>query len=371
MLDPYTSNGTCYWQAGKKSNSQFIPCGNVAFGNIPCCESGHWCLSSRACFGLGVTYLAGCTDSQYEDESCPNKGDYGSKLNIKGTVASPLIYTDQSWTGLVYCSGSSGEWSGCPNPSPPSGQNIATVFPITKTECTCTSASREALFTDAATLANWVSLPASTGMTVSIGGGLDGKIPYQSPTTSDTTSMAASSTNDSGSTTKIASAAMTTDSANPTSTSSSPSTPTPAAASTHISSGQIAGAAAGGAIAFIILLTLFSTFMQRYYRKKRATVLPSEEKQDRPDSKMYTDDILAGNQSHGGLPSPSYKSELPADSVQSPSMQSMKTPSTRFDQLSVQSEVEGSPAPGSVGRPLQDGGFEMPGHKGTYYEMSA
>ena len=123
-----------------------------------------------------------------------------------------------------------------------------------------------------------------------------------------------------------------------------------------MTTGQISGAAVGGAIGLFILLGLLSFVMQRYYRKKRDAAVPPQEKQERPDSKFYTDDIV----STGDLPSPSYKSELPAESMQSPS--------TRFSGYG--SEVEGSPAPGSAGRPVHNGGYEMPGQKGTYYEMS-
>jgi hypothetical protein len=41
----------------------------------------------------------------------------------------------------------------------------------------------------------------------------------------------------------------------------------------------------------------------------------------------------------------------------------------RGDFSSAKSEVEGSPAFGTPGRPLTNGGFEMPGHQGTIYEM--
>jgi hypothetical protein len=48
--DSLVSNGTCYYDSGKRANSRYIPCGNDAFGHITCCESGDMCLSNNACF---------------------------------------------------------------------------------------------------------------------------------------------------------------------------------------------------------------------------------------------------------------------------------------------------------------------------------
>lgn len=31
-LDPYLSNGTCYYDSGKEADPKYIPTGNVAFG---------------------------------------------------------------------------------------------------------------------------------------------------------------------------------------------------------------------------------------------------------------------------------------------------------------------------------------------------
>jgi hypothetical protein len=77
--DPSVSNGTCFRAAnGKKSYGVIIPCGNVALGHIHCCQAGDHCLEENACYNgeFGTTYLAGCTDSTYEDASCPDKKSY-------------------------------------------------------------------------------------------------------------------------------------------------------------------------------------------------------------------------------------------------------------------------------------------------------
>lgn len=82
-FDPNISNGTCYYDnSGNDAPSRYIPCGSSEDGHVPCCESQDNCLSSNACYNaqFGVTYLAGCTDKSYSDNSCPSKGDYSSKV---------------------------------------------------------------------------------------------------------------------------------------------------------------------------------------------------------------------------------------------------------------------------------------------------
>jgi len=78
--DISVSNGTCYSAAGEKLDESFIPCGNVAYGHQTCCGRGDNCLADNACFGYHgngygseLTYMAGCTDPNYEDGSCPKK----------------------------------------------------------------------------------------------------------------------------------------------------------------------------------------------------------------------------------------------------------------------------------------------------------
>lgn len=42
------------------------------------------CLSSNACYNaqFGVTYVAGCTDKNYKDGMCPDKGPYYGRIQI-------------------------------------------------------------------------------------------------------------------------------------------------------------------------------------------------------------------------------------------------------------------------------------------------
>lgn len=75
--DIYVSNGTCYSGRHLEANPAMIPCGNDYYGRVACCQATDNCLESGACFNgqFFVTYVAGCTDPEYEDESCPDKFD--------------------------------------------------------------------------------------------------------------------------------------------------------------------------------------------------------------------------------------------------------------------------------------------------------
>jgi hypothetical protein len=58
-----------------------------------------------------------------------------------------------------------------------------------------------------------------------------------------------------------------------------------------------------------------------------------------------------------------YKSELPGDE------NGIRNSPTYVQYRNDKSEVEGSPAMGGGARPISNGGFELPGRKGTVYEM--
>lgn len=49
----HLSNGTCYFGKDNQTRGDFIPCGNIAFGDWPCCSLGDSCLgfeTANACF---------------------------------------------------------------------------------------------------------------------------------------------------------------------------------------------------------------------------------------------------------------------------------------------------------------------------------
>ncbi|KAH8881856.1 hypothetical protein GQ53DRAFT_812396 [Thozetella sp. PMI_491] len=105
--DPFTSNGTCYYSSGQRADPAYIPCGNAAFGTVPCCQAGDYCLSNNACFNnqYGNVYFAGCTsgDTYNNEAACPRK----------------YTLADQQWVGMVRCFQSNDDskqeeiWQGC------------------------------------------------------------------------------------------------------------------------------------------------------------------------------------------------------------------------------------------------------------------
>jgi hypothetical protein len=99
-LSVFVSNGTCYSAAGERLHESFIPCGNAALGHQTCCRAGDNCLMDNSCFGIvngGVgygsflTYMAGCTDPDYRDPSCPKK-EFGELYGPGGRIRSTKKY---------------------------------------------------------------------------------------------------------------------------------------------------------------------------------------------------------------------------------------------------------------------------------------
>lgn len=53
MPNSNLSNGTCYFGKNNQTRGDFVPCGNIAYGNWPCCALGDSCLgfeSANACY---------------------------------------------------------------------------------------------------------------------------------------------------------------------------------------------------------------------------------------------------------------------------------------------------------------------------------
>lgn len=73
----FISNGTCYSGPNLEADQGMIPCGNAFYGPISCCQAGDSCLMSGACFNgkYWTTYVAGCTDPEYNSTACPDKFD--------------------------------------------------------------------------------------------------------------------------------------------------------------------------------------------------------------------------------------------------------------------------------------------------------
>ncbi|KAI1462604.1 hypothetical protein F4805DRAFT_3101 [Annulohypoxylon moriforme] len=145
LPDISISNGTCYYDEDSKILKDYIPCGNVATGrNWTCCAAGDICLSNSACYHrhFDITYLSGCTDSSYQDSSCPYKG----------------VYYDRVWVGLVHCEYDTDRWAGCDelNDDVPSSKPSA---------CSCSEANE--IISDGPVFDNIAQLPTSSGGSIS------------------------------------------------------------------------------------------------------------------------------------------------------------------------------------------------------------
>ncbi|KAK4560952.1 hypothetical protein LTR86_004907 [Recurvomyces mirabilis] len=151
----------CYYASGAKGPSNLVPCNPS--GQSSCCLLGDICLSGNACydFTTGDTYQYGCTDSNYQDSTCPYKCGWDS--------------TRSPYTTLVYC-------SDIPDPNT-ANQNISNTWVCLSPEsCGCSwgpssqslqvlpprdckdmgDKARVALYAPLS-LAPWVQLPTSNG----------------------------------------------------------------------------------------------------------------------------------------------------------------------------------------------------------------
>ncbi|KXJ90494.1 hypothetical protein Micbo1qcDRAFT_205329 [Microdochium bolleyi] len=233
--NPNVSLGSCYYAAGSEAGSNFIPCGNSAFGFYTCCQAGDNCISGNACFNYRdqITYLASCTDPSYSAASCPNKGSYG----------------DQQWSGIVQCSAQAGTWANC--------EEASGAVAVGDANPSCTCAGRPPLFTAAAFLAPKAQLPLTAGGSISWYSGFappSGLTPTGRPSSSSTTRPNSSNpTTTSSSTTTPTSSANNSPSPSPSAPSSSNNSPPPTAppgsddSSTVSSSGPLQTSTTGGA----------------------------------------------------------------------------------------------------------------------------
>ena len=81
--NPFVTNGECFFGFRLRLDRAYYPCGNAELGHKTCCMQTDMCLSSNACYNeqFDLTYLAGCSDPEYEHESCPDKGEFdGSRF---------------------------------------------------------------------------------------------------------------------------------------------------------------------------------------------------------------------------------------------------------------------------------------------------
>lgn len=163
--------------------------------------------------------------------------------------------------------------------------------------------------------------------------------------------------------TGLVTAASTQGSANSTS-STSVATPsvTVSASNAMLGTGQKIGIALGsaGGVALFLLLALLVAKWLRRRREKEPPPPPMVDMTRPPSARVPTDPDMRSPAWSG------HKSELAADES------TVKSPAPVYDgfRRPPSAEVEGSPVQLSSVRPTHDGGYTLPGHKGTYYEMA-
>ncbi|KIV78568.1 hypothetical protein PV11_06212 [Exophiala sideris] len=249
-----------------------------------------------------------------------------------------------------------------------SGSTVSSPSP-----CYCPSTSRTVAFTDGSILKNVMSLPASLGSSVS----WEDVTAYASAhsLTSVSSSPTASSSHSltqvlppvSASATVSTSVAPSTQASLTTSTVSLPypSTATAAAPTQGLSTGKKVGIAMGSGAAALILLLLALLLFRRMRRRQETKEEPRKPPMmdlTRPHSDIGQPDPDMRSPAWSG-----HKSELAADETTSVSPAPLYQ---AFSERPESVEVEGKPARLSPARHTHDGGYTLPGHNGTYYEMA-
>jgi hypothetical protein len=247
--------------------------------------------------------------------------------------------TDQQWTGLAYCNGSSDQWQLCDESSTDSSTVLS---PGDAAPCWCPSsiAERYVAFSAPISLAPQALLPTYSGGSISY---YDGFGPTGSLTSPFTTSSTLFSSGSSAPLTSTSNTSMlgsgSTASSPMSATPTSLSTTAPGSTSSSLSTGAKAGigvGAATGALTGLALLWLLATCIRRRKKENRM----SSGSQIRPRSQAFvtgkdpSDEVDPRSPTWSG-----HKSELPAEeraSVVSPvsSQQAWTRPTS--------SEVEGT-----------------------------
>ncbi|EXJ68111.1 uncharacterized protein A1O5_08726 [Cladophialophora psammophila CBS 110553] len=297
--DPNISNGTCYYSPDNQADPSYIPCGNTVFGVFTCCEAGSNCLAHNACYSNdGNTYLAGCTDPTYSDPSCPDK----------------TPYDDQQWTGLVYCNGTSDEWTLCDD----SGSGSDTVTPWQGCFCPEDQSLRNVAFSAPASIAPHISLPLSSGGTMSLFDGYSLST-YVTSTAASTTTETSSSSSTPISTSTISSSDTPISTSHTITSHSTTSIPFAASASsnpalesahdgTGLSPGAKIGIGVGVSLGGLIALAVISA-MALYIRRLKRGQFKQGDTVTRPNSKLSAmrdgqlDGLADGFPGHSGTTS--------------------------------------------------------------------
>lgn len=232
----------------------------------------------------GNTYLAGCTDPQYTDSSCPWKSD---------------DFDSQEWVGLIRCSAvnktaDKWAWAGCSV----SSDSYTSLERLASCDCT----SKATLFVGQQALTRHASLPSSVGGTISWVSGYA----FTASETGSTRSVGIYSTSATG-------AGLTRTTAPVTAT----ETLAAAGGSSSGSSGSLsAGAKAGitvGAIGIALAVAAMAVMMILHRRRRRVNkgcyaLAPPEEGHPQVP-------VIASDGNHGQAPPAysGYMTELPSD----------------------------------------------------------
>lgn len=204
------------------------------------------------------------------------------------------------------------------------------------------------LFEDAATLANIVSLPKSTGESVSWFGGQG---PYAATRVSQAASLTLVLTSSTHSTSQSISD-IPDSRPDVTSAIAIPSS-TPSELPSPLGVGQKIGLGVGAGVGGLAVLLLLVFSIRKFWQRKQ------QKSQEGDDAGTDYSPVRQDTTEQAWSET---KSELPGSEQVTPGP-------TYADFKSPKSEVEGSPARGNGGRPISNGGYEMPGKKGTVFEM--
>ncbi|KAK0614958.1 hypothetical protein B0T17DRAFT_540696 [Bombardia bombarda] len=320
------SNGTCYSAAGQKLDGSFIPCGNAAFGHQTCCGAGDNCLGDHACFGIHgsagygsyLTYMAGCTDPDYKDGSCPDK---------KGI--------DQPWIALTVCNNTDDHvWAACSQEG-----NPTTLQP--GSFCSCSdAASATVAFTDTnSPLPNTASLPQSTGQSIQYFAGYVPTAPGVTVTAAPPSAPTSAAQPGSGSGSSTGgsvtqpSASQTRTSGPSQSESSAGNSDNAGGTTSGLSSGAKAGIGVGVGVAVLVFLAVMVALLLSHRRKKR---------------QRSTSEVGSGKRPHG-RPDSANVSEADGQAVSETDGQPARP-------WSMRSELEGSHPPPLMSKPGIEGG---------------
>ncbi|KAK3399838.1 hypothetical protein B0T20DRAFT_350750 [Sordaria brevicollis] len=254
-FDPNISNGTCYRKSAsgiKLLPSDYIACGNAALGHVGCCQINDKCLGFGTCYNkkYGTTYMAGCTDKEYQDANCPYN-----------------YYSAAVWSGMIYCEDDK-KWMPCMQNDFP--EYVTQSAANCETSKVCPNTDVPPVFStytgDPIPDVGWVSFP--TGGSTLSWLVADATAVYHKPSTTSIPTITSSGDLEGSQATPTSDTVSSTSS--PTSPTSVPPGPTATSStedSSNLSTGAIVGIGVGvGSLALLLLAGLAIFFILRRRR---------------------------------------------------------------------------------------------------------